>query len=335
MLSLPAQEQDAPELMSVRSTDITAAASHSKSGASASSDPVPTRTTFHRALVLANPIAGRGRARAAAREMAEGLSRRGLECVTYFTQARDDARVKLRGMSPEVDLVVAVGGDGTVSEVLEGLVNREVPVAILPLGTANAMSLDLGLPRDVDRALEMIAAGRTTRLDVARVNGRYLSFLVTGIGFDAMVVRELEAHRNGPITKLDWGRAALHTMSDYRPPALTVEIDGRRVAGEFGLVLVSNIVHYAGFRVLSPERRIDDGFFEAYLFEKSSKASLVGYALRGLLRGLPGGSCKLLRVKKIKITSDTPVPCQVDGDGRGTTPVEISVTDAQFRLVIP
>lgn len=238
-------------------------------------------------------------------------------------------------MSPDVDLVVAVGGDGTVSEVLEGLVNREVPIAILPLGTGNVMSLDLGLPRDVDSALEMIAGGRTTRLDVARVNDRHLSFLVTGVGFDAMVVRELEARRKGSITKLDWGRAALRTMADYRPPSLTVEMDGRRVDGEFGLVLVSNIVHFAGYRVLSPDRRIDDGFFEAYLFEKSSKASLVGYALRGLLRGLPGGSCKLHRVKHIKVTAETPIPCQVDGDWHGTTPVEIAVSDVQYRLVIP
>jgi YegS/Rv2252/BmrU family lipid kinase len=290
---------------------------------------------FRRALVVANPIAGRGRARGAARELSAGLARRGIACETFFTAARDDARVKLRCLSPDVDLVVAVGGDGTVSEVLEGLVDREIPVAILPLGTANVMSLDLGLPRDVDRALEMIAAGRTTRLDAARVNGRYLSFLVTGIGFDAMVVRELEARRKGAITKLDWARAAWRTLADYTPPALAVEIDGRRIDGEFGEVLVSNVVHFAGYRTLCAERRVDDGLFEAYLFEKSSRANLVGYALRGLLRGLPGGSCKLVRAKNVRVTAPEPVPVQVDGDGRGTTPVEVCVMDAQFRLVIP
>lgn len=291
--------------------------------------------TFQRALVVANPIAGRGRARAVARETAEGLARMGIGCELYLTAARDDARVKLRCLSTEVDLVVAIGGDGTVNEVLDGLVNREVPVAIVPLGTGNVLGLDLGLPRDVDRTLEMIAAGRTTPLDVARVNGRHLSFLVTGIGADAMVAQRLERRRRGPITRLDWGRAALQTLSEYEPPALQVEIDGRRVDGEFGLVLVSNIVHYAGVRVLSAERRIDDGLFEAYLFRKRSKASLVGYALRGLLRGLPGGSCAMHPVKHVRVSSAAPVPYQVDGDWRGVTPVEIAVAPGQFKLVVP
>src|SRR5207248_659385 len=70
------------------------------------------RATFHRALIVANPIAGRGRSQAAARELAEGLGRRGIACETYLTASRDDARVKLRCASPDVDLVVAIGGDG-------------------------------------------------------------------------------------------------------------------------------------------------------------------------------------------------------------------------------
>lgn len=294
-----------------------------------------THAPFTKALVVANPIAGNGRARGAAREMSEGLVRRGIASELFFTSSRGDARLKLRGLDASVDLVVAVGGDGTVSEVLDGLVNREVPVAILPFGTANVMSLDLGLPRDVDRALEVIAGRRTTRLDVARVNGKHLSFLVTGVGLDAMVVRELERARTGPITKLAWGRAAARTLFSYSPPVLTVELDAERLPGDFGFVLVSNIVHYAGFKVLASDRNLDDGLFEVYLFRKSSKAGLIGYAVRGLVSGFPGGSCRMRRARRVKITSPVPVPYHVDGDFRGETPVEIAVSDAQFQLVIP
>ena len=291
---------------------------------------------FRKALIVANPIAGRGRSRSAARELSSGLARLGIANDVHFTAGRGDARLHLRARGPGDDLVVAVGGDGTVSEVLDGLVDRAIPVAILPMGTGNVMSLDLALPRDVDRALEMIAHGRVTALDVARVNRRHLSFLVTGVGFDAMVVRELERRRKGPISKAAWTRAGMHALWDY-PPAtrLEVEIDGERLPGTYGAVLASNVIHYAGVRCLAGDRRLDDGLFEVYLFEKSSRYGLLTYAVRGFLRGLPGGSCVRRLARRVRVASETPVPYHVDGDYKGETPVDVEVSTHQFRLVIP
>jgi diacylglycerol kinase (ATP) len=290
---------------------------------------------FRRALVLANPIAGRGRAHAAAEQLVAGLARAGIACDLHFTTARGDARQRARSLEPEFDLAVSVGGDGTLGEVLEGLSGRGVPVAILPIGTANVMSLDLGVPRDVDRVVEIIRQGKTSALDTARVNARRLSFLVTSVGFDAAAVHELEARRRGPITRTHYLTAGLRALWRYEPRRLSVEVDGRAVPGTFALVLASNIVHYGGFGVLSDDRRIDDGLFEVYLFANGSRASLLGYALRALVAGLPGGSCTRVRARSIKITSDAPAPCQVDGDAFGETPVEIAVDPVQSRLVVP
>lgn len=299
---------------------------------------------FHRALVLANPIAGRGRARAAAEELVAGLAEVGIACELHFTSARGDALRRARSIEPEFDLAVSVGGDGTVGEVLEGLSGsqvleepsgRVVPVAILPIGTANVMSLDLGIPRDVREAVRMIARGNTTALDTARVNARRLSFLVTSVGFDAAAVHEVEARRRGPITRFDYFTAGLRALWRYEPRRLSVEVDGHELPGRFALVLASNIVNYGGLKVLADDRRIDDGFFEIYLFQKGSRASLLGYGIRALVAGLPGGSCTRVRARRIRITSDTPAPCQVDGDAFGKTPVEIVVDPVQSRLVVP
>jgi diacylglycerol kinase (ATP) len=290
---------------------------------------------FRKALVIANPIAGRGRARAGALELVSGLVQLGLECELFLTAARDHARERVRQIAPDVDLVGVVGGDGTVSEVLDGLPRREVPVAILPFGTANVMSMDLGLARDAQGALGAIARGRTTPLDTARVNGKRLSFLVSGVGIDGLALRELEARRRGPITKLAYFGAVLRALRRYEPPELSVEIDDAQLDGRFGLVLASNIVHYGGFRILSRDRRIDDGLFEVYLFAQGSRAALAGYALRALFAGLPGGSCTMRRARRVRITAEHPVPAHVDGDAFGDTPVEIEVDPVQFRLVVP
>ena len=295
----------------------------------------PGPAPYRRALVVANPIAGQGRARKAAEALATGLRGLGVENEVHFTSGRGDATARARELRPDADLVVSVGGDGTLGELLAGLGDRDVPVAVLAAGTANVLALDLALSRDVAGVLATIAGGKTARIDTARVNGERLSFLVTSVGLDAMVVKEVEARRHGPITKRTYVGAAWRSLRRYRPPRLAVEVDGRALEGSFAEVIVSNVVNYAGFPVLSKDRRLDDGLYEVYLFRKGSRASLFAAGLRAITRGLPGGSCTLVRARKVRIASETPVPCQVDGDAFGETPVEIAVHPVQSRLVVP
>jgi len=289
---------------------------------------------YRHGLVVVNPIAGRGKGRQVGAEVVEGLGRRGVRAEVFETSARGDARAHLRCMAPDIDLVVSVGGDGTLREVFSGMLEPAIPIGVLPLGTANVLSLDLGLPRDVDRALEVFLAKKCALIDTCTVNG-HLSFLVTGVGLDGMAVRELEAKRKGPITRWSYLWAGLRALWSYRAPRLTVEVDGEPLPGSFGLVLVSNIIHYAGVIRLSRERKLDDGLFEVYLFRHGTRLGMLPYAIRGLLGLLPGGSCTLRRARRVRITSPEPVPCQVDGDYRGETPVEIEVGGPQYRLLVP
>jgi YegS/Rv2252/BmrU family lipid kinase len=289
---------------------------------------------FRRALVVANPIAGRGRGAGAARDVVEGLRRRGVASELHLTRARGDGVARVRELGGGVDLVVAVGGDGTLREVLEGLPDPAIAVGLVPVGTANALSLDLGLPRDPARALDVMLAGTVTRLDVGWINGR-LTFLVSGIGLDAMTVRALEERRRGPIRRASYVVPLLRAVARYRPPRLHVEIDGHPRAGEFGLVLISNVVHYAGLLCLSRARRLDDGRFEVFLFRDATRRRLAAAALRALVSELSGTSCEVQPAQRVRVTSETPVPFHVDGDYGGVTPVDFRVSERQYRLLTP
>jgi diacylglycerol kinase family enzyme len=185
----------------------------------------------------------------------------------------------VRALTPGTDLVIAVGGDGTLREVFDGLADPDLPVALLPMGTANVLSIQLELPRDVDGLLESCAAGACSASTWPRSRAG-LSFLVTGVGFDGRVIRELEARRNGAITHLSYLPAVLRALRGYRPPELSVEIDGERLPGTYGLVLVSNIIHYGGLLKLS-NAALDDGHFEVFLFRKASIPALALVAARG------------------------------------------------------
>lgn len=293
-----------------------------------------TGAPFRRVLVVANPVSGQRRAESAAQELCEGLRRRGVAVDLHLTRGAGDAREAVSRRARDTELVVSVGGDGTLSEVLSGLANEPLPVSVLPLGTGNVLSLDLGLPRDIDRALEVIERKRSTQLDVAFVNGR-LSFLVVGVGPDARVVQEVHDRRRGPLTQWAYLPAALRVCLRFEPAHLEVELDGEKLPGTYGEVLVSNLVHYGGLVRLSPERILGDGRFEVFLFRRKGVWAAILYVLRALLRLLPGGSCEMRRARRVRITSAKPVPYHVDGDPAGTTPVEVEVSDLRFELLVP
>jgi diacylglycerol kinase family enzyme len=181
----------------------------------------------------------------------------------------------------------------------------------------------------------MLRGGRVQRVDTALVNGTMLSFLVSGIGFDASVVRALERRRRGPITRVDWARAGIAALAAWEPMRLSVEVDGTPLAGEFGQVLVSNIVHYGGYDVLSADRLLDDGQFEVYAFPGTSRTRLLGHAVRATFGRFPAGEVKMKRARRVVVRSDRPAPVQIDGDFRGETPFELVVGSQPFRILVP
>ena len=293
-----------------------------------------TGAPYRNALVIANPISGRGQASKAARELRDGLRSRGVAAELYLTQGRGDAFTHLRTLEQPVDLVVSVGGDGSLREVLGGLVDPATPVSMLPFGTANVLAKELGLPRDVHHHLEILMAHRVVNVDVANVNGK-LSLLMTGVGFDAEVVREVERVRKGPITKFAYLTASLRALRRYQPPRLRVTLDDEALPEEQGFVLISNTMNYGAVMNLAQDTRMDDGELEVYLFPTGSLLELGQAFLRGVVSHLPGGKVRMQRAKSIRVHSEAPVPVQVDGDPAGDTPVEIHIAPNRYRLVVP
>jgi YegS/Rv2252/BmrU family lipid kinase len=294
--------------------------------------PGPTAAP-RRALLVVNPISGRGRGLAAAEELARGLVRRGCAAEILRTGGRGDAPRLLRAAGP-ADLVVAVGGDGTLSEVFQGLADPRTPVGLLPCGTGNVLARELGLPRRVPGALEVLLAGRRQEIDVARA-GERLAHLVVGVGFDALVIAELEARRKGPITQGVYLGAVVRALRRYRPVPLTVRVDGELLEGTAGAVWVANAGRYAGLLSLAPEARIDDGWLEVYLFPTGRVVELYSSFARGLVSHLPGGKVRMRRARRVRVASAEPVPYQVDGDLAGTTPLEIELLPGRFTLLVP
>ncbi|MBI2193656.1 MAG: diacylglycerol kinase family lipid kinase [Planctomycetes bacterium] len=285
-----------------------------------------------RVLLIVNPVSGRGRGREAAPAIVQHLEQARIRAEIYYTAQAGDARKRASEIRNEYDLVAAVGGDGTLNEVLNGLA-APLPLGLFPLGTANVLALELGIPRTPDAFAHLVARGRTAEIDLFRANGR-IGFFSLGAGFDGMVVEQHHRDRRGATSKWAYVPAVVHCLRNYRTPDLRVTLDGERWEG-IPQVIIANTRHYGGrLFSLAADRRMDDGLYECYLFRGRGRWAIVRYLARALTRRLlRGDDPALRRAGRIDIESVRPIPYQIDGDFGGWTPVQIEVLPRAARIL--
>jgi diacylglycerol kinase (ATP) len=281
-----------------------------------------------------NPISGRGKSQAAAEKAAGVLRRAEIDVDVRETRVAGDGRRFARELSPDSDALIAVGGDGTLNEVVSGL-TRDVPVGLVPVGTANVVARDLRLPFHPEEAARVIVHGTTRTIDVGRVNDRRFLAMV-GVGFDGEIVKEIAAARRGPISQLTYVRPAMRALASFQPRPLRLTVDGVPLPDDFYAVFVTNTRCYGGHFAVAPEAALDDGVFHFAAWTARSKARLLRYAFAGLLRRKASaaqyGTGRRFRIDSVE---GTPVPAQADGDPLGATPLDIEVLPRAARVFAP
>jgi diacylglycerol kinase (ATP) len=243
------------------------------------------------------------------------------------------------------ELVVAVGGDGTVHEVANGLMRaqrRPLPeLGILARGTGDDFVRALGIPTaDID-ALTVLRDGRARDLDVGRVTYRTAagaeaqSYFVSmaGVGMSGAVARRLNTTSKRLGGKVAGLVATFAVFSRWRNVDLRVTVGGEQRDGRMEDVLVGNTEFHNGGMRLCPGARPDDGAFDVLLIGDLTKADLVR-VLPKLYKGthLPHPKAELLRGATVSVESSTPLPIELDGEQPGTTPVRFEVVPGELRV---
>lgn len=298
-----------------------------------------------RVLIIGNPIAGRGRARERIAALEALLRERGHEVEVHLTRGAGDGGRRASGIDAGrpvtvPDRLVVAGGDGTVNEVVNGLSDpSSVPIALLPMGTANVLAHELGLPRSVAGVAEVVERGRARRLDLGVARGpwgerRFLAVLSSG--FDAMVVRELHRNRTGTMGYLKYVVGVLRQVGRYRPPRLRVSVD--EVHGlEGAMVVVSKTRNYGGIFRIADRASCDSGVLDVCVLRRGGLAWLAWYGVGALCGGLSGrGGVHYLTGRRVSIDCAAgPVPVEVDGDDLGDTPVSIGIRPGAVSVLCP
>jgi YegS/Rv2252/BmrU family lipid kinase len=243
------------------------------------------------------------------------------------------------------ELIVAAGGDGTVNEALNGIVDApegfaRARLGVLPLGTVNVFAREIGLPLRIDRAWETLQRGRETRLDLPCVefsaNGvrrRQYFVQLAGAGLDARAIELVTwplKKKFGPLAYVIAGLKALRG----RLPKITARVDGQNATGE--LILIGNGRYYGGPLEIFPQADLRDGLLDICVLPRADWLSLLRCA-PGLLtrRKLPASAVQRFRTSAFELASDIPASFELDGEWVGNLPASFSVAREQLRVVVP
>ncbi len=293
-------------------------------------------------IIIFNPAAGRRRAQLLWRVL-DVMAANGVRLEIIETGHAGHAMALAReAASTGVRLVVAAGGDGTIAEVANGLAGSGCRLGIIPLGTANVLAHELGLPfapRDVAAALafgrtRVVWPGLATR-PAARAEAAGASRLfvqMVGVGFDAQVVHRLSLPLKRAIGRVAYVLQTVRELARYRFPPIRLRLDGE--ATQAASVIVSKGHYYAGCYTLAPGTTPTDRGFTVALFDHAGPAATLLYGASlplNLISRMPG--VRLRRAACVEIEFGD-IPVQADGDPIADAPLRISDAPAPMDVVV-
>ena len=285
--------------------------------------------------IIANPVSGGGRGKTLARTLQDLLTDALGSAELIFTQKPGDAEVEA-GRSG-ADCIVAVGGDGTINEIANGMRDAGPTLAILPMGTANVVARELGIPRDPRAVAAMIVEQHVREMDVGIAKGRRF-LLGAGAGLDAAVAQVVSERRGRSSSYLKWVGPIVSTAFTYSYPEIRVVVDGKEVSGTAQYAIVGNCRYSAGVFIATPKAKIDDGLLDVCLMHNLNPLRLARLALQlRHARFLERDDVVYVQGKHVELrpASHEPVPLQIDGDPAGRLPAEFTVDPAALKVVVP
>jgi diacylglycerol kinase (ATP) len=300
-------------------------------GARACTSEPPARK--RRLLVIHNPAAGRRSLRRLHRFLAQ-LGRLDVAVVLRETASRGDAEAFARAAdAAEFDAVVAAGGDGTINEVVNGLADSALPLAIMPLGTGNVLANEIGLPRNPERVAEIAAASAARPIWIGEVAGRRF-VMMAGIGFDAAVVAGLDLALKRRIGKLAFVKEILAQLWHHGARRYRVSCEGADHLP--ASAVIANGRFYAGRFVLAPAARLDDPALQLVLFMRTGRLAMIRYLLAMALGRVHRlHDVRILRTARLTVAGPVGARVEADGDIVATLPVTISVGARPLWLIQP
>jgi diacylglycerol kinase family enzyme len=288
--------------------------------------------------VVLNPGSGPGRVEAV-RERVLALCRAaGKEArVMVPPSAAELRRAAIAAREADPAAIVAGGGDGTVSCVAGALAGTGIPLGVLPLGSLNHFAKDLGLPLELDAAVQVVLEGRTTNIDVGEVNGRVF-VNNSSLGLYPLIVRLREQHPvRGPAKWIVALWATLREIRRQREIGVRIEVSGQLVEHRTPIVLVANNAYRAAGIAAGSRESLQDGRLAIYIVKVGARQHLLRLAWRVLRDRVQDQELEVLLAERATIdAAGVRIQLAVDGDVESfAPPLEYRIRAGALRVMVP
>jgi YegS/Rv2252/BmrU family lipid kinase len=286
-------------------------------------------------IVIVNPTAGSPEHVRSWQERAESMAGRSTVRVTSHP---GEAETLARGAVEQgFTRIVAAGGDGTVSQVANGLAGSDAILGVLPMGSVNVFAMELGLPlNNLQRCWEIIEDGNVRLVDMPSANRKFFVLFVqlAGVGLDAQVVKEtsLAFKRSfGPLSYL----ISAAQIAARQPPKLFIESKHTSVE-EGSFVLVGNGRLYGGPFPFFKHAVIDDGLFDVVVFKRLGYLEIIKYLQDVVFSSdINVPEVEYFQTRRLRIRSEQNVPVELDGELAGSCPVDFRIRKKMLRVLVP
>lgn len=290
-----------------------------------------------RYLFIVNPIAGGGSKDSCMDFLKRTFEKRNIPVHTFETTGKNDFEQAQKAIDKaQPDTVVAVGGDGTINLVAQLLRNTDLRFGIIPLGSANGMAVELGIPSNFEDATRVLLYGDTRPLDALLINETYLSLHLSDIGLNAKVVKRFEEEKLRGMGS--YIRQFISELFQLRPNKFSLTLDGRKpFRKKANMIVLANATKYGTGIAVNPDGKLDDGYFEICVIKPFiwyQFFPILFSFLAGRVRNSPHVNIYQCQTAHI-INRDEEI-LQIDGEVIGNPKtVDVKILPQAYQVIVP
>lgn len=271
---------------------------------------------YKKALFIINPYSGTKQYPGLEKNIEESCHRASIEFATVTTERPGHAiEIASKATEQNYDLVFAVGGDGTVNEVAQGLIHSSATMGIIPKGSGNGLARHLGIPQKPERALDLWQTGRKIKMDTLSINGE-VSVNIAGVGFDGHVSNLFG--RGGNRGLLEYATLVASEFRKFKTFPFEAIIDGQPYHSEAFILAFANSSQFGNNATIAPAASVCDGLMDICVIKKVPLLHALGFATKMFSHKMHQSAfVKIIQAKKASISFKGKIPFHLDGEGRG------------------